>query len=591
MRSTRTLFDLFPNEIIFSIFDYLSNNDIIYTFFYFNQRFNDLLFENTRYFKYLELPRTNLEFWKDVLSQIDYKVKILNITSIDLSLPLAYFSDIESLIISSRHGFPDEELERIFYSDLYKNLQSFQIKPIETKCDIGGMFYQDTTSVDYVLRKIFFSKNSLKTFEYLLETSPLKIPSSAFLEQNYNLQSLTLLLIDFKDIYTLLLYTPNLQELNLQSEAPFRPRTFFQKIRINLKKLTLKILAQKQRYTYLNDFWYEQTDIEQLVNFIQQFSTSLSYLSLDFIQTVDTLSDADKLQQLLEPMIELRQFHLFAVVYGDEIDCNAILSKFNHHFWLDHVWSFGMYDNKLFTLPFRFDYFTRLDKHLNSEWISNSVKTIDLLIESIFDYNLLKEFRIKLPKLSTIHFSVLGSQTKELSEDFNPKELCFNSVTTASFTHYFRCSDPSSEIIDEEKSWLIYLLPNLKYLTLSVPQLPSIEQEFNHNIQHLELTIDTFMNELEILIEQCYVYFPNVQYLYFRTRDPQCIMEEEAKMYVDVLNNFKNLKALLIYNLNRIEFSGKLWSSFTEYDIFDEIRDTFEITVYERYILFSKINI
>jgi hypothetical protein len=55
-----TWFDHLPIEIIFMIFNYLSNNDIVYTFFFFSQRLNNLVLQNQHYFTYLELPITNL---------------------------------------------------------------------------------------------------------------------------------------------------------------------------------------------------------------------------------------------------------------------------------------------------------------------------------------------------------------------------------------------------------------------------------------------------------------------------------------------------------------------------------------------------
>jgi hypothetical protein len=60
-----TWLDQLPTEIIFTIFDYFSNNDI-YTFFHLSQRLNYLLIENQRYLDYLELPRTNLDTWKNI---------------------------------------------------------------------------------------------------------------------------------------------------------------------------------------------------------------------------------------------------------------------------------------------------------------------------------------------------------------------------------------------------------------------------------------------------------------------------------------------------------------------------------------------
>jgi hypothetical protein len=47
----KTCFNRLLTEIIFIIFDYLSNNDIIYTFFFFSQRLNNLLLQNQTLFK------------------------------------------------------------------------------------------------------------------------------------------------------------------------------------------------------------------------------------------------------------------------------------------------------------------------------------------------------------------------------------------------------------------------------------------------------------------------------------------------------------------------------------------------------------
>jgi hypothetical protein len=49
-----TWLDLFPTEIVYLIFDYLSNNDIIDAFFFLNQRFNKLILQNRRYLTYID---------------------------------------------------------------------------------------------------------------------------------------------------------------------------------------------------------------------------------------------------------------------------------------------------------------------------------------------------------------------------------------------------------------------------------------------------------------------------------------------------------------------------------------------------------
>jgi hypothetical protein len=59
-----------------------------------------------------------------------------------------------------------------------------------------------------------------------------------------------------------------------------------------------------------------------------------------------------ELQQLLESMIELKQFHLYAKLNKNQIDVDEILSRFKQQFWFDHHWFFGMHGEYFYTLPF-----------------------------------------------------------------------------------------------------------------------------------------------------------------------------------------------------------------------------------------------
>ncbi|CAF4251075.1 unnamed protein product [Adineta steineri] len=128
-----TWFDPFPTEITFLIFDYLSNNDIIYTFFFLSERITDLLLENKRYITYLKLPTTNVKTWENILSIISARIESLNINSIDMTFSLTCFSNLKSLIISCPYGFPDEELKLIFASEQFESLHSFRILETESR--------------------------------------------------------------------------------------------------------------------------------------------------------------------------------------------------------------------------------------------------------------------------------------------------------------------------------------------------------------------------------------------------------------------------------------------------------------------------
>ncbi|CAF1024556.1 unnamed protein product [Adineta steineri] len=109
-----TWFDRLPTEIIFTIFDYLSKKDIIYTFLFFSQRLNNLLLRNQHYINHLQLPTKNFDTWKNILSVIGPRIESLDITSIDLSIPLEYFLNLKSIIISTPYGLPNDQMKLIF---------------------------------------------------------------------------------------------------------------------------------------------------------------------------------------------------------------------------------------------------------------------------------------------------------------------------------------------------------------------------------------------------------------------------------------------------------------------------------------------
>ncbi|CAF4227163.1 unnamed protein product, partial [Adineta steineri] len=380
-----------PHYKIFNLF--LS---IIYTFFFLSERLNYLLLDNKRYISYLKLPTTNLKTWKNILSIISPRIECLNINSIDVTFSLTCFSNLKSLIISCPYGFPDEELKLIFASEQFESIHLFRILETEVGCGSNSHLYDYYLSQDYVLKKIFNKKNSLRTFEYLLKTSPLAIYDTNIFETNFNLYSLTLILKDFKDIYSLLSYTPNLEYLYLLSEPPYRIRIPPSKISIKLKKLCLRFDC-KERTDDIR-FWYEDIDLNQLTNFIKEFSSSLICLSLDLNEIQNKTDDFPlnhiKLKELLEIMVNLQKFHLRAYVADNQIDKNLILSKFNDPFWSDHNWSFGMNEYVLFTLPYQFDDFERIYegyndmKSQNPEILTNipelwsSVKSISLPFQS-----------------------------------------------------------------------------------------------------------------------------------------------------------------------------------------------------------------
>ncbi|CAF0989499.1 unnamed protein product [Adineta steineri] len=342
-----TWFDRLPTEIIFTIFDYLSNNDIIYTFFFFSQRLNNLLLQNPHYTKHLQLPTKNFDTWKNILSVIGSWIESLNITSIGLPFPVEYFSNLKSIIISTPYGLPDDQMKLIFRSKSFAQLHSFKIK--ENLIYSTESFSSRLINQNNVLRKVFNNKSLLQKFHYPWIIKYAKDRLSGY-EINLNLHSLTLILNEFQDIFSLISYTPNLKYLNIRTQLSRTCITPIEKSNINLKQFYLTL---KESISFFDDS-------NELINGIKHFSSSLTCLSLNLIECTDIRKfefpfNSVELQQLLESMIEFKQFHLYAILESYGYSCN-VLSEFQDQYWFDHKRTFGMHGTYFYTLPFHFEY-------------------------------------------------------------------------------------------------------------------------------------------------------------------------------------------------------------------------------------------
>jgi hypothetical protein len=403
----KTSFNCLPNEIIFLIFDYLSYNDIIYTFFFLNQRLNNLLLKNQHYSNYLELPTTNLDTWEIILSIIGSQIKCLNITTIDLSFPLRYFPNLKSLIISSLYGLSEEILKYIIENNQFQNLSSFKIK--HEKIFTNPYLPDNVIYVDNIFEKVFNQNNSLEIFEYSLMIRCELYACN--LQINLNLHSLILALTSFHTIFDLIQYTPNLKYLKVKTGVPFANSHPINTINIKLKQLHLTL-------SKINEY----VDFDRVIDGIKQFSSSLICLSLDLVDySVRGINEFSfsrlKLPQLSESMKELKQFHFYFKLPSFQYNNDVDLSQFEAQHCFNHNSSFGMHDDYLYTLPFHFRNFYECFQDFNDVKLNNyeilknnsriwyNVKSIQLPVRFGYNRNFVEELKTKMPKLTLIRFN------------------------------------------------------------------------------------------------------------------------------------------------------------------------------------------
>jgi hypothetical protein len=529
---SKTCFDILPNEIIFIIFSYLSYNDIIYAFFFLNQRFNNLLLQNQRYLTYLELSTRDLNAWRNILSMIGYRIECLNINTNDLSFPLTYLPNLNSIVVSlprCLHSFQSQE-EKTSFDELHNNNNLFL--------------------------RIF-------SYENLLET--LTIPSYYTknidnLKINFNVRSMTLISIRFEKIFSLITYTSNLEYLNVETYMPE-----INQRQISIDKRNIKL---KQLYLTLHDRSGASKSFDQLTNGIKQFSTSLTCLSLNLVNlfpiNVNEIPvDSEKLQNFLESMIELKELHLYAKIDPCFNNFGQILSGFTNQYWLDHNWSFGIHKTYFYTLPFHYDCLHEFDngfKYVQSSnpeilinnQIWHNVKIIELEKTYTYNRNFVEQLKIKMPKLNLIKFRK-GKYTRPY---YSLVTDCFienidstlDNITTIEFIGVF---------FDDIYDWIVYLLPNLRHLKsgsttfdVGLPRLRLILNERIPNVEYIKLCLSAFGTESEQWCADA------VMKIFKKRKNLKSLLiyaeQKTISLYIDPLDEAKLNKLIEQLNMNAI---------------------------------------
>lgn len=596
-------FDYFPTEIFILIFEYLSTNDILYTFFHLNDRLKDFLLENHNYSTYFELPKSNLNFWRKIVPLISSRIECLHINTIYFPFPLNSFSNVKSIIISSSHGFADEELKSILMSEQFQRLETFRIISNDrssTCYDNNNGYFNDHYQI---LNEVLTNRTSLKIFEYSFVLPPLRLLSIDHYEMNCILQSLTLILTNYEDIFSLVEYTPHLNYLNIQSKPLSRS------VRLN-KKLNLKLERFQLRLT-TNHSAESLIDFDQLMNNIQPFSSSLICLSLnladlDIFNRNQIPFDFVKLKQWLESMLQLKQFHFYAKLI-EHFNINRFMPiELQNWFWLEHNLLFGMHGNYLYTLPFHFDHLhlfpsrfqitksNHFGIQINNSQLWYKVKSIQLDLRQQYHTNFIHDIKMKLPNLSSIRFlGTFHTPKHETLISFaninegNDTDTILDKLTTINF----------SGLVEREREWLTNSLPNLRYLILSAKELSSLEFSLKCNQFRLPFQLE---NDLHSIFKQLdhidHIYFSNIKHITISLNDRWTLSTESIDLLLKILKQSKHLQTILIYisrnpKYDEIDSTEEKLHKFLDRLSKSKLRKTYEIKCFRRYCFIFKVDI
>jgi hypothetical protein len=209
-KNSPTGFDQLATETILDIFDYLSCNEIIYTFFYLNQRFNSIVLQHQRC---VETPSTNSNFWANVLPIIESRIEYLIITTNDFDFSLKTYPNVKSIIISSPFPIDYKQLCLLLISKQFNKLISFQIKSkIFQKTKFNRFRSENEISISNLFEKISRHGHSLQNFQCLPKLFVNKFDKLII---NENIRLLSLKVNNLPNAFFFLEYTPNIKSYSL----------------------------------------------------------------------------------------------------------------------------------------------------------------------------------------------------------------------------------------------------------------------------------------------------------------------------------------------------------------------------------------
>ena len=509
--SRTTAFDQMPIEILFEIFDYLSCNDIIYAFFFINQRFHSMLLQHDRFLSHFTTPTCHLSFWQNLFPIQSPRIECLIITISDFHFSLDFFPNLKSVVISSPLPIDYDQLTLMLESKQFKKLTSLKIK--------NELKRNDNRNESFLVSRILSNKHCLQTYELLSQHSVNSI-IQVNPEFTVNLRSLSLRVCNAKILLEVLPYFPNLKYLNVifylinDLEKQFNSTMKFSSIK--LEKLSLRVhhggLLDEELFPVL-------------ISFLKEFSSSLNCLSLDFhrLDTDEGTFDGHTLeQQFLRSMTQLKSFHLYGRFWNDVHCTESFLSTFESKFWFDHHWTFGIYRNYYFTLPFHYDHLEDFDgfeclRSTNSTILNcvdawSHVKSIHFHSPFQFQSNLIEQMKLKMINVTSTNFHFISKA------EINSRDLSFDRITSI---------DGWADHFHGKEDILFRIFPNLKSLRLSYhfhsfkyDFLPLIRKDeiFWSTVRNVMIEIpsaDIDANHLwevvQILLERFLEIFPNVE--------------------------------------------------------------------------------
>ena len=528
-----TAFDQLASETLFQIFDYLSYHDVVSAFSSLNQRFTAIILHYRRFVKTFTTPTRDFAFWQTILSTINAQIEHLVITTTEFRLSLDSFPNLKSLVISFSFPIDYDELALLLEGEQFRRLNSLKIKneiSVNDNCD----------EIPYCHR-ILHGDNSLRIFESLAEIC-LSHRYINYLKINENLRSLSLQVLEFRDLLALLNYTPNLKYLNVVLRI-------FGVTKSPLPNINLSHIKLKRCSVFIEKGVITTRSFPFLTLLIRQFSSSLVELLLDSHKIAADkclFTDSTFEQQLLQTMVQLKSLHLYLRLDANPVNVKSFLSIFQTPFWHDHHWTLAIHGSYLYTLPFHFETlydfvdFKQIESSnpnaLSSCQTWAHIKSIEFSRSFKFRSNLIEQLNLKMPNLTSVILTshLIYSLSQNMAE-MNQIDGALGSIATVHFT---------AQWLELAKDGLLHIFPNVKRLILTYTSAPNAVPRDQMVVSQ---ELDAYLRDAKTM-RGC-VYPFKIEYVEINVtlHEVNCIYQDVVHLLEELLKMSGSLKSITFY--------------------------------------------
>ena len=470
MKPIGTLFEQLQTELVYCIFDYLKNGDMMESFFGLNSRFAR---SSIGYCRSVDLQdkseKTVVQYLDVILPYVSYDISELKIDGSHLKriFQSIEFANLTRLVINRfnvNHFIP--------YLDRFIKLKQLNINHV--KCGPIKQFSRD------IFQHLFSSRTQLNMLTLTNIEHGMIIPLSTSTSP-CSIKQLTIHLKYFDETVALLRTLPALEQLCIHVDKPIRRGVS------RWKRLTWPTRSLKEFQLYTNN---NVTVSYEKVEYLLSKLNSIEKLTLhipNLVTTELTTVDGDRLRTgFLSKMVNLKIFHFYLSCKQTQPPAS---SSFTTDFWVkEHSWNVSNYlssNNQIwtvFTSPYHFEtiYINCIKLpsiasifNNSRQWNTVKIAQLNQLYQSTSFFEKLEE---TCHNLNHLKFSSYIIDPADFDDRTNNEEFEFHSVDCLTFATHPTADNRSIRVVEK----LLHRTPNLRELSINYSVLLKVTNYYRN---------------------------------------------------------------------------------------------------------------